>query len=375
MTKFAGMWICGLMVSACAATGDPMDPVETSTQTSASQSYSPMGFVRVTSSGTAAGGSFNSSGGGIGLTHTSTGNYSVTFNGLGATTGHDGEGGNVQLTAETTTNHKCRVNGWGGAPNVAIGVLCTDVNGVASDTGFAVQFYRYTMPATTNTFPPSIAYSWITASGAVSPFWDYNSTGSHNTVTHTSTGFYTLNIPSATVVNVSIMVSPYGGAAGNVCSVSGWGAGSVSVQCRNAANAPVDNAFDISYAWSGPTLDQQGGHAWFDGTGANASYSSAMGKIEGCPAASVTGSLASALVTLRVTGDLGSWDASPFNRASFGTLYGGGGYCNIQSEFATGTAPSSTGTTIFQCFDPAGNVIAHPMMTFTHVTSDAAGPC
>jgi hypothetical protein len=78
---------------------------------------------------------------------------------------------------------------------------------------------------------------------------------------------------------------------------------------------------------------------------------------------------------MTVAGDLGPWDATPFVRASFSSYYGQAGYCKVESLTATGAAPSSTATTTLRCYDATGAVIAAPRLTFTHVTSDASGPC
>jgi hypothetical protein len=171
-----------------------------------------------------------------------------------------------------------------------------------------------------------------------------------------------------------MMVTSYGG-TGAVCSITGWGMPVVNIECRDAANHLVDSAFSFSYSTSGPAQEQQGAHAWFDGGAASTGYSAALGKVEGCSPASITGSRAGSLVTLVVSGDLGSWDASPFLRASFASGYGAASYCKIESLTAGGVAPSSTATTTLRCYDAAGAVIAAPRLTFTHATSDAAGPC
>jgi hypothetical protein len=309
----------------------------------------------------------------------STGNYTVTFASLAAASLTDATGGDVQLTAEGTTSVRCRVLGWGGSPNLSVSVQCTQPDGALADSGFAVLFYRDAMPAP-NSFASGAAYSWVTAAGGVSALYDYNASGSHNTVTRT-TGNYTLTIPGATAVNASMMVTAYGGSgAGAVCSILGWGAASspnrviASIECRNAANQLVDSAFSFSYATTGPTLDQQGAHAWFNGGTADPTYSAALGKVEGCSPASVTASPGS-VVTVTVSGDLGSWDATPFLRASLASKYGAAGYCKVESLTASGVAPSSTAITKLRCYDPTGAVIASPLLTFTHLTSDAAGPC
>jgi hypothetical protein len=372
--------LCGIgLFAACVAppedrTGDPDDPA-TATATSASFSYFPMGFAHITAAGALNGTPFNSASGAVTPVHIVTGSYQVTFAGLAAPTLTDATGGNVQVTAETTTNVRCRILGWGGSPNLAVTVQCMQPNGTAADAGFEVLAFRYGMP-TANTFPTTAAYSWVTSAAGVSALYDYNSQGSHNTVTHSTTGSYAIHIPGATAVNASMMISTYGsdGGPSAVCSVVNWGVAVVNIQCRNVNNVLVDSAFSFSYSVTGPAQGQQGAHAWFNGSSASTTYSAALGKIEGCSAASVTGS-GGPLVTITVSGDLGSWDGSPFLRASFASGYGAAGYCNVESLTTSGVAPSSTATTKLRCYDPTGAVVTVPLLTFTHVTSDASGPC
>jgi hypothetical protein len=367
-------WMCGIgLAGACAAApGGSADPA-TAVAISDSFAYQPMGFARITE-----GGGVGPSSVPVSVTH-STGSYFVTFSGLAAASLTDATGGNVQLTAEGTSNVRCRVLNWGGSPDLSVSVQCNQPGGALADSGFAVLFYRGTMPAPTS-FPAGAAYSWVTAAGGVSPIYDYNASGAHNTVTKT-TGSYTLTIPGATAVNASMMVTPYSGSgAGAACSIVNWFAASspsrviVNIACRDTANQPIDSAFSFSYATTGPTIDQQGAHAWFDGSAANPGWSAALGKIEGCSPASVTATAGSPVI-VTVSGDLGSWDTSPFLRASLASKYGAAGYCKVESLTASGVAPNSTAITKLRCYDPTGAAIASPLFTFTHLTSDAAGPC
>lgn len=347
--------------------------------------YTPMGFARVAVNPNGVPSllvKFSSSAGGTGAVTVAggSGNYSVTFNGLGGT-GAPGEGGNVQVTAEGTSNVRCRVISWGGSPDVVVSLQCNTPGGVAVGTPFAVGFYRLTTPPPTG-FPAGTAYAWVTASGTAPGTWSYNGSGVPNTVAAAPPGKYTVTIPNANNVNASMMVSPYGGAiAGNVCSIVNWGtvvpgpAISATIECRDRTGVLVDSAFSFSYSTTGPAPFQQGAHAWFDGTSANPMYSTALGKIDGCSPASVTGSRVGSLATIVVSGDLGPWDATPFVRASFVNSYGPAGYCKVESLTAAGAPPMTTATTTVRCYTPTGAVVAGPRFTFTHETSDASGPC
>lgn len=372
-------WVLWLsLASACGvdpAAGDAGDDPQVTAAEQASTSYNPMGFARIT----AAGGvlkQFNKAGGAVTTTH-STGSYTVTFAGLGALVSADASGGHIQIAAEGAGNVRCRSTGWSGSTNLSATVQCTAADGTAADSAFAIQFFRYTMPAPT-TWIPNAAYTWVQSSGLVSTLWDYNASGVHNTVSKVNVGIYAVTLTNATGVNASMMVTPYGGAAGTVCSIINWGAvtGGVRalVECRDRLGAFVDNAFSLSYSITGPTIDQQGAHAWFDGTVANTSYSSALGKVSFCSPASITGSRAGAVATLTVAGDLGPWDTSPFVRAWLASKYGSAGYCKVESQSSVEGAPS-TATATVRCYTATGAEIATPVFTATHVTSDVTGPC
>jgi hypothetical protein len=363
-------------ITACAASPDA--PLAESAAVSAVAAYTPMGFARVTAAGALLTGF--GSGGAISIGHGAVGSYLVTFAGLGALSG-DSQGGDVQVTTEGAGNVRCRTSSWFGAPNLAVNVLCAQPNGTPADAPFAVQFFRNAMPVANN-FPTTAAYVWSTAGGAVDPFYDYNSSGHHNTITKVATGTYQVQIPNMSGANGGVMLTPYAGAgAGAACGVVWWAAGPlpgngvINVTCRDVNNVLVDSAFSLSFAVTGPSMDQQGAHAWFNGTSAPPAYASAVGKILTCSVATVTGTRVGSLVTITVAGDLGSWDGGAFLRASFSSAYGAAGYCKVESLTASGLAPSSTATTTLRCYDPTGAVVAAPLLTFTHVTSDEAGPC
>jgi len=353
------------------STGEPQE--STAAQKSALSSYRPLGFARVTPTGWVPT-RFNSTGGGVTVSHPTPGFYVVSFAGLGVTPGAPATGGNVQVATEGQSNAFCRSIRWSGSPGLDAIVQCSTPDGALADSAFAVLYFRDQMPAP-STLPTWGAYAWVTDIGIAPPAYNFNSSGRSNTITKTGIGSYTVHIPGALAIDASMMVTTYGGAAGNVCSVASWVAGATDVKCRDRLGNLVDNAFSFSFATSGPTLSQQGAHAWFDGTSANPFYSSGTGRIAGCSPVSVTGSRLGSLGSIVVSGDLGSWDASPFLRASFVSKYGSAGYCKVESQSNSGLAPASTSTTNVRCYSPGGAVLATPLFTFTQVTSEAAGPC
>jgi hypothetical protein len=376
--------LCGIgMLGACAGTPDDAAPAEgsTSVATSYGFAYRPMGFARVTPSPCAASVAFDSAStltSPVTVACTPPGKYAVTFASLGTTSAADGDGGQVQVTAEGTGNVRCRIINWGGTTGLTVNVECNNPNGTLADSPFAVLYHRSTQPSPNNQ-AVNAAYTWRPSGGAFWPYYDYNSSGTHNSVAPLiagQVGQYRVTLPGASFLNASMMVTAYGGTSGGaVCGILGWSAGHTDVECRNSSNQLVDSGFSFSYATTGPTFDQQGAHAWFNSTSADPSYSAALGKVEVCSPASVTGSRSGSLVTVIVSGDLGSWDTSPFLRASLSSGYGGASYCKVESLTTSGVAPSSTATTTLRCYDATGAVIAVPRLTFTHATSDASGPC
>ncbi len=361
------------LLGACGAEPE-LPPVAPATVEQAAFSYSPMGFARVSATGGIVT-QFNSTGGAVTVARFS-GGYIVTFAGLGATEGGTSSGGHIQVAAEGPGNVRCRSTGWGNAPNLNASVQCNAADGSLADSAFAIQFFRNAMPSP-NSLPTTSAYTWVPDTGGVLSSYDYNSSGRHNTATKTGTGKYTVGITHATSVNASMMVTSYGtgaSTAGTVCSVVYWGAGTAAIECRDRLGNLVDSAFNFSYSVTGPPRDQQGAHAWFNGSAAHATYSSALGKVSLCSPASVTGSRSGSLATIVVSGELGSWDSSPFRRASFVNKYGTAGYCKVES-LSSVEGPSSSATTTVRCYSATGAMLATPVFTFTHVTSDAAGPC
>ena len=345
------------------------------------QSYHPLGFARVSAAGAlvAQFSMATTTVLPVGVTHTAgTGLYTVTFNGLGNTSGIDGTGGNYQLTTEGTSNAQCHIASiTPSGTSVGVNVACGNMDGTVVDSAFAVMFYRYQQPSGTGGFLTA-AYSQVSSGGTVVGLRDFNGTGVHNTVTHTvGSGAYTVHINggSTSSLNEGVLVSPVGGAIGTSCSVILWNGATALVACKDRTNANVDVSFFLSYALPVIPLDQQGAHAFFNGTGITAAYTSGEGKILTCSTVNVTGSIAGTLASVTVAGDLGSWDGGAYLRASFVTLASNYGYCKIEGLSASGAAPMSTATTTVRCYTPTGVPASAPHFLFTHVTSDVGGPC
>jgi len=339
-----------------------LDDTSLSEEEQSLSSYYPMAFARVYAGGTLR--TYFNTGGAVSVSHT-TGNYTVQFAGL------SGSGGHVQIAAEGTSNVRCRSMGWSGSP-LSASVQCNAPDGTLADSAFTILFFHYSMPSPNNTEALK-AYSWVTATGSVPSGYDYNSSGTHNTVAKTGTGSYTVTIANATAINASMMITSYGGMAGNVCSILMWTSGKAWIECRDRFDNLVDSSFTFSYAIDYVDT-QQGGHTWFDGLAANSVYTGVVPKWM-CSSRGLTGSRSGSLVTIVVSGELGSWDGGPFRRASLVSRYGRAGYCKVES-LSNVEGATSTSTTNVRCYTATGTVIAVPQFTFTQVTSDwGMAPC
>lgn len=371
--KLLSLGVVALLATAC------VDAPELDEATAEAAAYRPMGFARVSPAGTLVE-HFQSVGDTTTVTRLETGRYLVTFRGLGRLVYLVNDSpGNIQVVAEGTNNLRCSLRGQVIWEDSRIYVDCFAPSGALADAGFSVLYHRAITPAP-NTIPTYAAYATVEANGTlyidVGWLYDYNSSGHHNTVTKFGTGVYRVNITNGGPVNASVMITPADPSQpGNVCSVLSWSAGRVWVECRDPSGVLEDTRFSLSYSTSGPTVDQQGAHAWFDGNGAHASYSAALGKMTICSPATVTEVPLGAQTLMTVAGDLGSWDGTPFRYLPFASKYGSAGYCKVEWPASSGVAPSWTGTAIIRCYNPNGTVVAAPSFTFTAVTNDVAGPC
>lgn len=367
--------ICGaivLLTTAC------VDGPELGTDTAEAHAYKPMGFARVAADG-AVTAQFSSAAGTVVARRYATGRYHVNFAGLGTGSGAP-YAGNVQIVAEGANNLRCSLPGTVILSDVSqVYVDCFAPDASFADAAFSVLYHRALMPAP-NSIPTYAAYSLIRANGTIYTYngwsYDYNSSGVPNTVARVATGLYRVNITNGSAVNASVMVTPADQVnPANVCSVLSWSAGRVWVECRDRSSTLADTTFSLSYSTSGPTVDQQGAHAWFNGSVAHASYSAALGRMVTCSPASIAAFPIGARAWVTVSGDIGSWDEAPFVHLPFASKYGSAGYCKVESTATSGAAPSWAATSVVRCYNPDGSVVATPQFTFTAVTNEVTGPC
>jgi len=134
--------------------------------------------------------SFNSSGGTIEVSHTSTGVYSVRFAGLGRS---PGQRDNVQVSAYNTTATTCKPDFWDASlPDLRVTVSCSKPNGVPVDSRFAIMALGAW--AFGRTAPIAFVVSFADTGTAVldSSATARNFSGGHIYVGHVGTGNYSV---------------------------------------------------------------------------------------------------------------------------------------------------------------------------------------
>jgi len=184
-----------------------------------------------------------------------TGLYSVTLPGQGA------KAGTVQVTAYGEDAAYCKVQSW--APSGAdqrVLVRCFDPTGAPADSRFTLAYANLTGNRT-----QGLAYVFgnqPTVASYTPPLnYQYNSTGATNTITRTAgqAGVYTINAPGLAASGGHVQVTAYG-TGGEWCTAWNWGPSGadlhIQIRCYNAAGAPADSRFTMSYARNGNILGQ-----------------------------------------------------------------------------------------------------------------------
>lgn len=193
--------------------------------------------------------SYNSSGGGITISRSSTGVYLVTFTGLGSSLTD-----NVLVTAYETSGY-CQVGSWGASAggDASVTVRCYDAAGAAADQYYDIVYQAHSGDIGTST--KGLAFLWAdqpsSASYTPSSSYQYNSTGATNTMTRSSTGVYTAHLPGLDKVGGHVQVTAYGSAP-HRCKTSGWSSDAsgtdVNVLCFDATGAAADSYFTLEYS-------------------------------------------------------------------------------------------------------------------------------
>ena len=191
--------------------------------------------------------SYNSTGGAISVTRYAAGDYSVTFAGLG-----NALNSNVVVTAWGPGPNYCISSGWS-TPNgadVDATVYCYNNAGGLADHAFTLLYQSRTEIGT-----PYIAFLWAdqptSSSYAPDLNYSYNPTGGTNTVTRSSVGNYTANLPGLNRSGGTVLVGSFGSAPAH-CQVTDWGGGSsgtnVGVNCTDGTGTAADEYFTLVYS-------------------------------------------------------------------------------------------------------------------------------
>ncbi len=175
------------------------------------------------------------------------GRYSVVFPGQAAV------GGTAHVTAINTAAHWCQVNSFGpsGADEQVL-ISCHRPGGAPDPSAFSAIFSSSSGPAAG---VGRFGYVHSQPTGAL--ISQYNSAGAGNGVSHTGTGQWLVKFPGLTTPGPtdgslqSTAVSPQIPAR---CKVAGWSSSSVTgqavkVACFDAAGAPLDTQFTLTYQY------------------------------------------------------------------------------------------------------------------------------
>jgi len=368
-----------------------VDTDEVETETVARSAHAPFGYARVRADGSLLDRMDIMSGtDAVSVQHASTGVYTVIFPGF-VSSSLDGGGGHADVTAEGTDNNRCWISSWFIAfGQMSVAVHCGRPDGNAANTAFTVAAYQRTMPSVPDANAPTTsAYAWVTGNGEVSPFYDFNSTGYHNTVRRQGPGNYLVFVPVKNWNHpTSVVVTPYAASdPGSVCSSASYGASpippglqgvTISVLCSDRFGNPLDSAFSVAASTQGVIDAQQGayGLVWWYGPWPDPDYSFTFGYHGTCSPTSMSMTRSGALATLAIDGDFGSLDGNPFRTPMLVTPYWGAtpGYCKVESITDSGAVPSAHSQTNIRCYTANGALVATPYFFFAQVTSDAAAP-
>jgi hypothetical protein len=224
--------------------------------------------------------SLKSSGAPTTINRTGIGTYVVHFTGLTST------GGVVHVTPHSASDAICTVGSWDAVSGgVDAAVDCFGTNGHPLDTTFDAILAA---PQ-----PASFLYAQLWAQNATAPIGvpynpdaahSLNSTGSTNTVTHTSTGNYIAGLPlvyTDDIGNVKVTANATTAVVCNpeILAPNGNAGLNVSVSCFNASGTAIDAAFTLT--WTSQNLlgvtRPSADIAYFTAGGAASSFNSTGG--------------------------------------------------------------------------------------------------
>ncbi|BAJ26769.1 MULTISPECIES: hypothetical protein [Kitasatospora] len=277
----------------------------------------------------------------------SAGGYVVHFPLIG------GPGGIAHATAVNRTGTWCQIQGWGTVgTGLDVKVACYDPSGAPAPSAFTVLF---TSSSGTPTTPGNYGYLYSLPSGAL--VTQYNSAGGANLSSHGSTGIWKAWLPNlgSSVEVGNVQVTAVDSSQGARCKIANWYPASTGqtflVACFDAANAPYDTAWTLSYsvkrAVHGPALPPKSfGYLWYNGSVPAGTNFNSVGGVN-----SWSIGVPSSVVLPGV--------AVPSDHAQV-TAYGSGpGWCHLaQPWLRSGSTVQLTPL----CFNPGGAPVAAPFL-------------
>ncbi|MFE2727425.1 hypothetical protein [Kitasatospora sp. NPDC059327] len=266
-----------------------------------------------------------------------------------------GPGGIAHATAVGRTGNWCQIKGWSTAgTGQDVAVNCYRPGGAPDNTLFTVLYT--TSSGTPAPAGGSYGYTYADIPGTV--LAQYNSAGGVNTVSHGSTGIWKAWLPGLGLSTAAgnIEVTAVDAVQGARCKVADWSPAAsgqtVVVSCFDAANAPYDTRWTLSYslkrALHGPAFPPKSfGYLWFNGgvpAATNFNSSGATNTLAGSVPATVT------LPGVAVPSD-----------TAHVTAFGPGpNWCGLALPWARGSGTVSLYTL---CFNAGGSPVADRFLT------------
>ncbi|OJF12873.1 hypothetical protein BG844_18340 [Couchioplanes caeruleus subsp. caeruleus] len=176
--------------------------------------------------------------------------YSVDLPGQAA------RAGTVQVTAYGSDTAYCKVQSWApSGDNQRVLVRCLDRRGTPTDSRFVLT---YNNRSGSGGKPLAYVFANQPTNASYTPpaNYQYNSSGALNTITRSpgEPGVYTVNAPGIGTTGGHVQVTAYG-TGGEWCTAWNWTASGtaerIQVRCYNAAGAPADSRFTMSFVKDG----------------------------------------------------------------------------------------------------------------------------
>lgn len=197
--------------------------------------------------------SYNDTGAQNRVRRTGTGRYTVELPGMADSNA------SVLVTAYGAGSERCAATGWWTSGTGAfVSVACTTAAGAPANTRFNLAYVVRGVLGLGSSGDNAGAYAWAdqptSASYAPGAGYAFTHLGSSITARRVGTGNYRIDIPlDAPVTRDTVLVNAYGD-GGDHCKVGGWSRGTtqttLTLRCYNAAGAPRDARFDVSYLTS-----------------------------------------------------------------------------------------------------------------------------